>query len=72
MPKHLRDKHYKGAESLGHGEGYKYSHDYEGGFVPQAYLPEGRSYYQPTENGQEKRIGERLAYWRSLFDAAQG
>jgi putative ATPase len=71
VPKHLRDKHYKGAESLGHGEGYKYSHDYEGGFVPQAYLPEGRTYYEPTENGQEKRIGERMTYLRSLFEAEQ-
>ena len=70
VPKHLRDSHYKGAEQLGHGEEYLYSHDYEGGFVPQAYLPEGRSYYDPTENGQEKRIKERLAYWRSQFESA--
>ncbi len=68
VPKHLRDAHYKGAKDLGHGEGYKYSHDYEDGFVPQAYLPEGRSYYTPTENGQEKRIAERLQYWRSKFE----
>ena len=71
VPKHLRDSHYKGAEQLGHGEEYLYSHNYEGGFVPQAYLPEGRSYYDPTENGQEKRIKERLAYWRSQFESAQ-
>ena len=68
VPKHLRDGHYKGAKDLGHGEGYKYSHDYEDGFVPQAYLPEGRSYYTPTENGQERRIGERLEFWRSKFE----
>ena len=71
VPKHLRDSHYKGAEQLGHGEEYLYSHNYEGGFVPQAYLPEGRSYYDPTENGQEKRIKERLAYWRSQFENTQ-
>lgn len=70
VPKHLRDGHYKGARSLGHGQGYKYSHDYEGAYVPQAYLPEGRRYYEPTENGLEKRIKERLAHWRALFDAA--
>lgn len=67
VPKHLRDGHYKGAEKLGHGEGYLYSHNYEGGYVPQAYLPEGKRYYEPTENGMEKRIKERLAHWRTLF-----
>jgi len=71
VPEHLRDTHYKGAKRLGHGEGYKYSHDYEGGYVPQAYLPEGRVYYEPTENGLEKRVKERLDYWRSAFDAEQ-
>lgn len=69
VPQHLRDSHYKGAKKLGHGKDYKYAHDYEGGYVPQAYLPEGRIYYEPTENGLEKRIKERLAYWRSLFEA---
>ncbi len=42
---------------------YHYSHAYEGNYVPQAYLPEGRKYYTPTENGLEKRIKERLDYW---------
>jgi putative ATPase len=70
VPKHLRDSHYKGAEQLGHGEDYLYSHNYEGGYVPQAYLPEGRSYYEPTENGQEVRIKQRLDYWRSQFESA--
>jgi putative ATPase len=69
VPKALRDGHYKGSERLGHGKGYKYAHDYEGGYVPQAYLPEGRVYYNPTENGHEKRVKERLDYWRALFDA---
>ena len=71
VPEHLRDAHYKGAKKLGHGAGYKYSHDYEGGYVPQACLTEGRRYYEPTENGLEKRIKERLDYWRAQFDAAQ-
>jgi putative ATPase len=71
VPRHLRDAHYKGAAGLGHGAGYKYGHDYEGGFVPQAYLPEGRVYYKPTDHGLEKRVGERLAYWRSLFEARE-
>lgn len=69
VPKHLRDGHYKGAEQLGHGKGYLYSHDFDGSYVPQAYLPEGRRYYEPTENGMEKRIKERLDFWRSQFEA---
>ncbi len=71
VPAHLRDAHYKGAKVLGHGTGYKYGHDYEGGFVPQAYLPEGRTYYSPTEHGLEKRVKERLEYWRSQFEAVK-
>jgi len=71
VPSHLRDSHYKGSERLGHGKGYQYSHDFEGSYVPQAYLPEGRIYYEPTENGMEKRVKERLDYWRSLFEQSQ-
>jgi len=67
VPTHLRDGHYKGSERLGHGKGYLFSHDFEGSYVPQAYLPEGRRYYEPTENGLEKRIKERLAHWRAIF-----
>ena len=68
VPKHLRDTHYKSAKKLGHGEGYQYSHDFEGGYVPQAYLPEGRRYYEPGDLGYEKRVKERLDYWRSLYE----
>jgi putative ATPase len=68
VPDHLRDGHYKGSERLGHGKGYLYSHDFEGSYVPQAYLPEGRRYFEPSENGLEKRIKERLEHWRRLFE----
>jgi putative ATPase len=64
VPKALRDTHYKGAKALGH-EGYVYPHDFEGGFVPQAYLEEGRRYYHPSENGAERRVRERLEFWRA-------
>ncbi len=67
VPKHLRDGSYKGAEQLGNGQGYQYAHDYEGAYVPQAYLPEGRIYYTPSTQGQELRIKERLEYWRQKF-----
>ncbi len=70
VPRALRDTHYSGAKSLGH-EGYKYSHDFDGGYVPQAYLEEGRRYYEPSENGAEKRVKERLEYWRGLYEAAK-
>ena len=71
VPRHLRDaNHKKSAAAFGH-QGYQYAHNYEGGYVPQAYLPEGRRYYEPSELGQEKRIKERLDYWRKLFDDAQ-
>lgn len=72
VPKHLRDTHYKSSARLGHGEGYKYSHDYEGAYVPQAYLPEGRVYYEPGDAGWEKTIRERLAGWRAIFEKARG
>jgi putative ATPase len=60
VPPHLRDSHYKGAKALGHGQGYQYPHDHEGGYVPQAYLPEGRIYYTPTRQGAEARVADRL------------
>lgn len=71
VPKHLRDTHYRGSKKLGHGEGYKYSHDYEGAYIPQAYLPEGRIYYEPGETGYEKKVKERLEHWRTAFEKGQ-
>ncbi len=69
VPPHLRTKTRKSlAASSGASEQaleYFYSHDFVGNYIPQSYLPEGRSYYQPTENGLEKRIKERMAYWRA-------
>jgi len=65
IPKYLKGK---GSKLFGQGDGYKYAHNYEGGYVPQAYLPEGRIYYEPTENGFERRVKERLDYWRRLFE----
>jgi putative ATPase len=69
VPKYLRGT---GSKLLGQGEGYKYAHDYEGGYVPQAYLPEGRKYYEPTDNGFERRVKERLDYWKTLFEQGKG
>ncbi|MCE9609926.1 MAG: replication-associated recombination protein A [Chthoniobacter sp.] len=71
VPRHLRSTGSKRAKkALGH-TGYQYSHDGEGAYVPQAYLPEGRRYYEPGDQGAERRIKERLDYWRALFEQAQ-
>ena len=65
VPDHLRDAHYPGAKRLGHGEGYKYAHDFEGHFVAQDYIPEKRIYYEPSEEGHEREIKKRLDECRS-------
>ncbi len=58
VPVHLRDRSYKGAARLGHGEGYLYPHDYPNGYVPQQYFPDGiqHLFYQPKEIGYERQI----------------
>nr|WP_294490615.1 replication-associated recombination protein A [uncultured Mediterraneibacter sp.] len=63
VPVHLKDSHYKGAVKLGHGEGYKYAHDYPGHYVKQQYLPDeikDARFYEPGVLGYEKQIGEYL------------
>jgi putative ATPase len=51
-------------DKLGYGGGYKYPHNFSGNYVAEEYLPDvllGRRYYEPSENGEEKRLKERLA-----------
>ena len=73
VPAHLQTRFRKelatqsGADTA--AMNYLYSHDYDGNFTPQAYLPEGRTYYTPTENGMEKRIKERLEFWRKQSES---
>ena len=65
VPAHLQDRHYKGAEKLPHGLGYKYAHDYPNHYVTQQYLPdgmEGMRFYEPSENGYEKKIREHMEF----------
>lgn len=65
VPAHLQDRHYKGTEKLGHGLGYKYAHDYPNHYVTQQYLPdgmEGMRFYEPSENGYEKKIREHMEF----------
>jgi putative ATPase len=67
IPDYLRDASYKGSSRLGRGKGYKYPHDYPGHYTAQDYLPQKREYYRPTEQGDEKRIKERLAGLRKRY-----
>ncbi|MCQ9208643.1 MAG: replication-associated recombination protein A [Omnitrophica bacterium] len=61
VPKPLRVGSYPGAERLGHGQGYKYAHNYPGHFVKQDYLsPHKKKYYIPAPIGYEKKIKEWL------------
>ncbi len=66
VPEHLRDSHYKGAKQLGHGADYQYAHDHPGHFVPQDYLGANKRYYEPGDEGVEKKIKERVERWRAL------
>ena len=60
VPTHLQDAHYKGAERLGHGEGYEYAHNSDDGWVDQDYLGVDRSYYRPVERGFEAELKKRM------------
>lgn len=62
-PKHLRNPAHPGLKKHGYGEGYKYPHNYPGGWVGQDYLPEnlkGAKYYKPSGAGFEKEIKRRM------------
>ncbi len=66
IPNHLRDRHYQGAVDLGHGDGYKYPHDYELSYVKQQYLPDTLKkveYYKPVLNGQNERYIAKYYDW---------
>lgn len=70
VPEHLRDAHYAGAKTLGHGDGYLYAHDQPHHVAAQQYLPddlEGTRYYEPTENGHEAILTKRLGVIRNLL-----
>ncbi|MBI3615121.1 MAG: replication-associated recombination protein A [Candidatus Omnitrophica bacterium] len=64
VPEHLKDSHYPGAKRLGHGKGYKYAHSFPGHVVEQTYLPREKVYYEPSDQGFENQIKERLSQIR--------
>lgn len=70
VPPHLRDAHYAGAKQMGHGEGYRYAHDWPHGVAPQQYLPDvlaGSRYYDPSDRGYERQVSERLERIRGIL-----
>jgi putative ATPase len=70
IPKPLRDAHYPGAQRLGHGKGYQYSHDSDFGVAAQQYLPDeliGTRYYEPTGYGNERDVAARLEKIRAIL-----
>jgi putative ATPase len=71
VPVHLKDAHYAGAKRLGHGEGYQYAHDAEGGVAAQQYLGVDREYYRPVDRGFEQELAERLMAIRAKLRASQ-
>jgi putative ATPase len=68
VPNHLRNAPTKLMEELGYGDKYKYPHDYDNNFLIEKYFPEemnGKQFYFPTDNGQEKNLKERLkSLWK--------
>jgi len=65
VPLHVRNAPTRMMKELGYHKGYRYAHDYEGGYVEQAYLPErlsGKRFYRPAGHGYEKYIKERMEF----------
>lgn len=67
VPRHLQDDN-RDAKALGHGQGYQYPHEAPDHFLPQQYLPRpllGTYFYQPSEQGYEAQVKDRLERWRA-------
>ncbi len=72
VPTHLQDTN-RDAKALGHGAGYQYPHEFDGHHVPQNYLPEaikGMRFYEPSDQGYEAQVDERLTRWRKAVEQA--
>ena len=74
VPLHIRNAPTKLMKELDYGKGYRYAHDFADAYAPQDYLPDelrgkGPRFYEPTERGYEKIIGERLAYWQKIRES---
>jgi len=74
VPRHLQDGN-RDAAAMGHGKDYVYPHEFEGHYAPQQYLPKrllGTYFYQPSEEGYEAQVVERLEMWREAQRKALG
>lgn len=74
VPRHLMDGN-RDAEAMGHGKDYVYPHELEGHFAPQQYLPKrllGTYFYNPSEQGYEAQVVQRLRMWREAQRQALG
>jgi putative ATPase len=74
VPQHLQDNN-RDARALGHGKGYRYPHEDPEHFLPQQYLPRpllGTYFYQPSTQGYEEQVVERLERWRAAQRRALG
>jgi putative ATPase len=72
VPVHLMDAS-RDAKGLGHGQGYDYPHNHDGHWTPQQYLPTtmiGKSFYNPSDQGYEAQVQERVQRWRAAQDKA--
>jgi putative ATPase len=70
VPIHLRNAPTRLMKEMGYGRGYRYAHDFEDGIVAQDNLPEnlrGATYYQPTDRGFERELGNRLRQIREIY-----
>ena len=73
MPLHLRNAVTGLMKEIGYGAGYRYAHDAPTAYIAQEYLPDGltgEQFYEPGPMGLEKRIAERMAWWRRQEDEA--
>jgi putative ATPase len=74
VPKHLQDAN-RDAKDLGHGKDYVYPHDAPGHHIGQQYLPTallGTYFYEPSAEGYESQVKDRLARWRAAQEKALG
>ena len=74
VPQHLQDGN-RDARGLGHGKGYVYPHERPGHHAGQQYLPTallGTYFYNPSEEGYEAQVKDRLARWRAAQEQALG
>lgn len=74
LPAALRDSSAALSKGLGHGAGYRYPHDEPGHHAPVDYLPGdlvGERFYEPSDQGHEKEVAERLARWRAAVEKAR-